>query len=109
MEDGFLKRGRGRAAEPARFPFSSFLIFIVYFSLGAFQSSAGPGDASRMKNGSVRIGYSNYLFINKEIIGINLYLYIYPQVERHTHTCQVSDGYQIPIGFVILYVKITLK
>jgi hypothetical protein len=56
MEDGFLKRGRGRAAEPARFPFSSFLIFIVYFSLGAFQSSAGPRDASRMKNGWFGLG-----------------------------------------------------
>jgi hypothetical protein len=107
MEDGFLKRGRGRAAEPARFPFSSFLIFIVYFSLGAFQSSAGPRDAD--EKWVVRIGYSNYSFINKEIIGTNLYLYTYPQVESRIHTCQVSDGYQIPIGFVILYVKITLK
>jgi hypothetical protein len=32
-----------------------------------------------------------------------------PQVEIHIHTRQISDGYQVPVGFIIPHIKTTSK
>jgi hypothetical protein len=31
------------------------------------------------------------------------------RVKIHTRTCRISDGYQVPVGFIILHIKITSK
>jgi hypothetical protein len=59
--------------------------------------------------GRVRVGYNNYPPVNKGVAGRNSYPYLYPRVEIRTRTHQVSDGYRVPVGFVIPHVKNHIK
>jgi hypothetical protein len=47
--------------------------------------------------------------VSKDVVGRNLYPYTYPRVEIRTHTRWVSDGYRVPVRFVISHVKTTSK
>jgi hypothetical protein len=49
------------------------------------------------------------LFISKGVAGKNLYSYLYSRLKIYIHTRWVLNGYQVPVGFVIPYIKIILK
>jgi hypothetical protein len=56
-----------------------------------------------------RVGYDNYPLFNKEVVDKNLYPYPWVEIHTYIRTRRISGGYQVPVEFIISYIKITSK